>query len=90
MIRASLRIALAVALVAIGWMAARAQTSEPAFELIVNAPSGQTTIECVRGCALAWVERGLNPNSTPAPSFKFGCSGTAGCSSGKVGGWLKP
>ena len=71
MIRASLRIALAAVLVGIGWMAGKAQTSEPDFEVVVNAPSGETTIECVRGCELAWVERGLNPNSQPMRTFTF-------------------
>jgi len=59
MIRTSLRIATVAALVGIGWMAAKAQTSEPNFEIVVSAPSGETTIECVRGCELSWVERGL-------------------------------
>ena len=92
MIRASLRIALVTALVGMGWAAGTAQTSAPDFELVVNAPSGETTIECVRGCKLAWVERGLNPNSSPMQSFTFKCSGTpdARCSSFKVGGWIDP
>jgi hypothetical protein len=97
MIRAGLRIAMVAALMGIGWMAAKAQTSEPDFELIVNAPNGETTIECVRGCELAWVQRGLNANSKPMPKFLFGCGGgavggdasEARCSSFKVGGWIK-
>jgi hypothetical protein len=91
MTHTSLRIAIVAVLLAIGWMAGRAQTSAPNFELVVNAPSGETTIECVRGCELAWVERGLNLNSSPMQSFKFSCSGTSDsrCSSFKVGGWLK-
>jgi hypothetical protein len=77
-------------------MAAKAQTSEPDFEFVVNAPTGETTVECVRGCELAWVQRGLNPNSKPMPTFTFKCgSGAVGgaaearCSSFKVGGWIK-
>ena len=45
----SRRFVMVAALVGIGWMAGKAQTSEPDFEVIVNAPSGETTIECVRG-----------------------------------------
>ena len=63
MIRASLRIAMAAALVGIGWVVGVAQTSQPDFELLINAPSGETRIECVRGCTLSWVERGLNSNA---------------------------
>ena len=89
MIRTSRRIATVAALITLGWIAGRAQTTTPDFEIIVNAPSGQTTIECVRGCELAWVERGLNPNSTPMRTFEFACNGAARCSSSKVGGWIK-
>jgi hypothetical protein len=58
---------------------------------VVNAPKGSTTIECVRGCTLAWVQRGLNPNSTPTPKFSFACNNGSGmCSSARVGGWVNP
>jgi hypothetical protein len=88
--RTSLRIAVVAALVGIGWMAGKPQTSEPAFEIVVNAPEGETTIECVRGCALAWVERGVNPNAQPISTFTFKCSGAVvSCSSARVGGWIK-
>lgn len=85
------RIVLAVLLVATGWVAAgTAQTANPDFEVIVNAPAGETTIECVRGCNLAWVERGVLRNYTPTPKFPFSCDGltTTRCSSGRVGGWV--
>lgn len=75
-----------VALV-LGWALGRAQTSAPDFEIVVNAPGGPTTIECVRGCTLAWVERGLNPNSRATAKFSFSC-GASECSSGRVGGWV--
>jgi len=88
MIRRSLRIGIVAALIGIGWMAGKAQTSQPDFEFVVNAPSGDTTIECVRGCSLSWVERGLNPNAGASATFKYSCSGER-CSSGKVGGWIK-
>jgi hypothetical protein len=75
--RSAKRIAAIAALVGLGWVAAKAQTSEPDFEVVVTAPSGETTIECVRGCELAWVQRGLNPNSKPMQSFTFKCGGGA-------------
>ena len=85
--RLLLHAAIAFALVGTGWALARAQVSEPDFEIIVDAPGGPTTIRCVRGCTLAWVERGVNPNAKPFESFDFTCSG-ARCSSFRVGGWL--
>ena len=90
MIAASARIAMVAGLLVIGWLVGRAQTSEPDFELVVNAPEGFTSIHCVRGCTLAFVERGVNPNAKPVPTFKFECRRTpdSRCSSMKVGDWI--
>jgi hypothetical protein len=71
-------------------MGAKAQTSSADFELIVNAPAGETSIECVRGCRLKWIERGSTA-AIPQSSFTFACSGTAArCSSARIGGWVDP
>lgn len=87
MYRLLVNTAIAFALMTTGWAIAKAQTAVPDFEIVVDAPGGATTIRCLRGCKLAWVERGVNPNATPVESFDFACSGPR-CSSGKVGGWL--
>jgi hypothetical protein len=88
MTRTALRLALAVGLLGTGWIAAKAQTQTPTFELWVDAPEGETKIECVRGCTLAWVERGIHSNAVPTPTFKYGCSAQR-CESGTVGGWVE-
>ncbi len=82
----------AAAMLGAGWGVARAQAPAPNFELVVEAPAGATTIKCVRGCTLMWVERGINPNNTPKPQFDFSCSGgnVERCSSFRVGGWVTP
>jgi hypothetical protein len=87
MVRRFVHIVIALALVGTGWAIARAQTTAPDFEIIVDSPSGQTTISCVRGCTLSWVERGINPNASATQSFQFACS-AARCSSARVGGWI--
>ena len=87
MARSMFHIGFAVVLVFVGWVAGRAQTSAPAFELLVDAPGGETTIKCVKGCELSWVERGLNPDAAPTPAFTYRCTAPR-CSSGRVGGWL--
>lgn len=89
--RLLVQIAIAAGLLAAGWATGRAQTSQPDFEVVVDAPAGQTTIECRRGCELAWVERGINPQATPQQTFTFSCGGDASgrCSSFRVGGWIK-
>lgn len=88
----ALRLAVAAGLVALGWAAGRAQTSTPDFELIVDAPQGSVAIQCVRGCELAWTERGVNPRANPMPTFSFACQGPGElrCGSGRIGGWVKP
>ncbi len=87
--RYTLRTALiGAALVGLGWAAGRAQSATPEFELLVNAPQGETVIECVRGCKLQWTERGLNPNDTPTPKFTYACRGADRCSSGRIAGWV--
>jgi hypothetical protein len=85
-----MRALVAFALMGTGWAVARAQTPNPDFELVVEAPAGATTITCVRGCRLMWVERGVNPNSATMRSFDFSCQGVQRCSSAKVGGWITP
>jgi hypothetical protein len=91
-------LAVAAALVGLGWVAGKAQSRTPDFEIAVSAPVGDTHITCVRGCTLAWVERGLKPNNTPVATFSYACGpggATPGrpptpgrCESGSIGGWL--
>ena len=82
--------AVALTLIGLGWVAAKAQMPGPDFELVVNAPTGSSTIQCVRGCTVMWIGRGINPNSQPTAKFSFSCTAPQGCSSGSVGGWLTP
>ena len=85
------RLVLALGLLGLGWAAGKAQTSQPDFELVITAPIGETSVECVRGCDLKWVERGLNPNDTAQAQFTFACRGGAveRCSSRRIGGWIR-
>jgi len=89
MLRLLIRALIAAILIASGWIAAKAQPTAPDFEIVVDAPAGETTIQCKRGCNLAWVERGVNPNATPTATFTFRCGGGGAmrCSSFAVGGW---
>jgi hypothetical protein len=89
--RTATRLAIVSVLVGLGWIGGRAQTSQPTFELIVDAPVGETTVTCKRGCALSWVERGVNPNAAAMPTFSYNCAGAEvkRCSSATIGGWIK-
>ena len=44
----AIRIAIALGLIVVGWAAGRAQTSAPDFELVVNSPKGEVTVQCVQ------------------------------------------
>jgi hypothetical protein len=90
--RTVLRIAIASGLIGLGWTAGKAQTAQPDFELIVDSPGGETSVTCARGCEMAWVERGFDPDPAAKPllRFTFKCSNSLyRCSSGKIGGWVK-
>jgi hypothetical protein len=84
------RVLFATLFVGVGWIAASGQKSSPDFELVIRAPHGETVVECRRGCALSWVERGRNPNASARSTFSFRCGGvsTSPCESGAIGGWL--
>jgi hypothetical protein len=89
--RSAGRCVIAAILIGLGWAVGKAHTTQPNFELIVDAPAGQTKVECRRGCELAWVERGVNPSAQRQSAFTFNCGGTVErCSSYRIGGWVKP
>ena len=92
--RTVVRVLLAVALIGMGWTIGRAQGSVPNFELRIDAPTGRTNVECVRGCKLAWVERMVPGTVTPGDTtFTYACGGgpaDSRCPSGRIGGWITP
>lgn len=90
--RIAVGLTCAAALVMTGWIAGRAQTPEPDFEISVETTLGngaETTITCLKGCGLSWVERGVNPRASVMPQFTFRCTPTQTCASGRVGGWRR-
>lgn len=76
-----------------GWTVGRAQTSSPDFEFVVTTVSSDTgmntSVECVKGCKLSWVQRGVNPRAAQLTSFDFSCKGGTHCPSGVIGGWIQ-
>jgi len=83
----ALRVTIALILVALGWVAGRAQTPAPQFRLEVDAPGGWTTIICRQGCVLQGGHDEGNPRNRPISVFKYG--GTANRCSAGINGWLK-
>ena len=86
------RTLVALALVGLGWAAARAAQTPvvPDFEVsVVTTKDGQITIECLRGCGLQF-GRMVPARSRAEKRFTYGpCGGTwTTCGSGPLHGWI--
>jgi len=98
MARIAGRCVLAVGLTLIGWTVGRAQGAQRAadFRLEVVAPSGQTIIRCVSGCAVSVVPHvppppGMEPQTTlpPNQSVTATCEGASPtCLTLSINGWI--
>src|SRR5687767_6913094 len=90
MTRAALQLVLAVVLVIIGWSAGQAQGKALYFDLSIDAPVGETTIRCTRGCEFFVLKQG---QPTASSQFTLACQGDAGpkgCSGGVAGALVPP
>lgn len=54
--RALLEVAMAVALISVGWSVGKAQARVADFEIAIDAPRGQVNVTCSRGCE--WFQDG--------------------------------
>jgi hypothetical protein len=83
------RVVWAVLLVGLGWRAGAATRPEPEFMLAIDAPGGQTRVECVSGCRLMGGRDLPNPAAGSMKVYSYGCGG-ARCQA-QVAGWrLEP
>lgn len=80
---------LAFVLVALGWVVGYSQRSEPEFMIAIDAPVGETRVECVSGCELIGGRDLPNPNAGRLKVYGYGCSGrnVRRCTA-QVAGWL--
>lgn len=80
---------LAFVLVGLGWLVGYAQRPEPEFMLAIDAPAGETRVECVSGCKLMGARDLGNPNALRSMVYTYRCSGrnVQRCGA-KVAGWL--
>ena len=83
------RVAVAFILVGLGWTLGYAQRPAPEFMLAIDAPAGQTRVECVSGCRLMGSRDLGNPNAGQMRVYTYGCSGGAveRCTA-QAAGWL--
>lgn len=79
----------AFALFGAGLAIGQAQDSDPDFLLKIDAPAGQTTVECVSGCSFIGAMDLDNPNAGRMAVYEYGCQGDniERCSA-KVAGWI--
>jgi hypothetical protein len=54
---------LAFVLVGLGWVVGYAQRPQPEFMMAIDAPVGETRVECVSGCELIGARDLGNPNA---------------------------
>ena len=83
------RVAWAVLLVALGWTVGYAQRPEPDFMLAIDAPAGETRVECVSGCRLMGARDLPNIRAGQMTAYRYSCSGAAvrRCTA-QAAGWL--
>ena len=83
------RVAGILILLGLGWAVGYAQRSEPDFMLAIDAPVGETRIECVSGCRLIGARDLANPNADQMKAYSYSCEGVnvQRCSA-RTGGWL--
>lgn len=84
-----MRLFLAIGLFAVGWTAGYAQRAQPEFLIAIDAPAGQTRLECISGCELLGARDLESPSAGPTATYQFSCSGSsaARCMA-RVAGWL--
>ena len=80
---------LAFVLVGLGWVVGYTQRSEPEFMMAIDAPVGETRVECLSGCELMGARDLGNPNAGRLKVYAYGCSGrnVKRCKA-QIAGWL--
>ena len=80
---------LALVLLAIGWSAGYAQRTKPEFIVAIDAPAGNTRVQCVSGCELLGARDVESAGAGRMQTYEYGCSSAPGgrCMA-RVAGWL--
>jgi hypothetical protein len=83
------RVLLALGLLAVGWTLGYAQRAQPEFMIAIDAPAGNTRIQCVSGCELVGARDMENPNAGRMKTYQYSCGGSSEsrCAA-RVAGWL--
>lgn len=82
------RFTWALLLIGLGWTVGAAARPEPDFMIAIEAPVGQTRIECLSGCRLVGARDLPNSRAMQMKVYSYECSGrdTQRCAA-RVAGW---
>ena len=69
------RVVWATMLIALGWSLGAEERPEPDFVIAIDAPVGETRIECLSGCRLMGARDLPNPNAVRMKAYSYGCGG---------------
>jgi hypothetical protein len=69
------QVVIAFLFVGLGWTLGHAQRPDPEFMIAIDAPVGETRVECVSGCTLMGARDLENPNASRMRTYTYGCSG---------------
>ena len=82
------RLVWAFLLVGLGWTAGAAERRQPEFMIAIDAPAGQTRVECLSGCRLMGARDLPNNSATTMKVYAYQCSGPSVRRCGaQVAGW---
>ena len=82
------RVVWASLLIGFGWAVRGAARPEPEFMIAIDAPAGETRIECLSGCKLIGARDLPNRNAIYMKVYSYGCSGSGVQRCGaQVAGW---
>jgi hypothetical protein len=80
-------LSLALVALGVGWSVGYAQRPEPEFMLSIDAPVGETRIECLSGCQLIGARDVGVPSAGRMRTYTFSCTDPHRCK-GAAGGWM--
>ena len=78
----------ALILIGLGWTVGSAERPQPEFMIAIDAPAGETRVECLSGCKLVGARDLPNPRAGFMKVYSYSCSGVSvqRCEA-KVAGW---
>ena len=82
------RVVWVVMLIGVGWTFGAAQRPDPEFMIAIDAPAGETRVECISGCSLMGARDLPNARASRMKVYSYGCSGRDAQRCGaRVAGW---